>query len=178
MEDHALQQYAVSLAASGVTAEELATILRDGNTPPKSQVEAVQEPGEAEDESFVRAKAALAADERRTTLVSGAKAILREQLGGHDLGGEWADDELIHMAGLGPKPNETRVEKAQREKQERDAALLADPEALARHRQEQAVMELRRTWWQLSKSQRSEQLDALGITAADWTPPTNFNGLS
>jgi hypothetical protein len=177
--DHVFERTASSLAASGITEAGMMELLRQSREPaptPTAVNEPAPAPADAEDDAFARAKEALAADERRTTLVDGAKAILRQRHG-QEPQGDWSDDELIYEAGLSRiRPNETPAEKARREHLERDAALLADPAALARHQHEQAVATLRRTWWQLGREQRTEQLEALGINPADWTPPANFNG--
>jgi hypothetical protein len=183
VDDSQLHAAASALADSGVTSEQLTELLRASREtePPALQPEPTPTPtptptGEtSESDPLARAQAALDAQAQRQTLADGAKAILQER--GLDLAwSEYSPDELIHLAGLGDKPNESRAEKLHRERLERDAALASDPAALRDELHRREVQDFTRRYWQLSPTERADRVAELGLN--DFTPPESFNGLN
>lgn len=181
LDDHALAE---GILNSGFTTEEqVREFLRasresaptnDGPpTPtPETPAPAAVEP----DSPLARAQAALDAQKEADTLLAGAKAILRQQLG-HEPEG-FTNAELLWHAKLGPNPNESEAQRIQRERIEYENRLATDPALRGEYERvtrDRAVTEFRRAYWQLSPAQRQERIAELGLTA--FTPPESFNGL-
>lgn len=191
MDDSTLSAAAESLAAQGITEGQLTALLRESRGESPSSPALVPVPssapsgsgpvaGSLEDRqagALALAEAALADQARQEKLAAGARVMLQQK--GLDLAwDEYDPAELVHLAGLGPNPNESPQQRAQRERIEHEDALVNDPAALAAEMHRRDTDDFRRMFWQRSQEVRVSEAERLGIDLSTYDPPESFNGLS